>query len=368
MQGRQVLTGGIAGLAIAALTAGVALAGPAGAQTAASSPGAARTSWHVRTVAPLSSRAANIVVSPARHAAFELIAAHRGGEGPFRLRRISLTGGAAKSGRQFPVSQLSVAGGAVWVTGSVIRGQSGRAVLYQVSPATLTVVRSWRLTGWKKPVPGTSPVTGGARGTVWAAYGQHLRRISPRTGATLNRIRLSSRLFLSDTAADPSGQHLYVSAGTRQGGAVVREYAGGSGQVLARQAGGNLKYSAGGAFLTAVPGGVWPSFRTGMKGETILLRQAGLVEVALPSGGDQLYSWDQWASTVYGGGSLWLSQAFTGKTACIAPATGRVRSSAKLRQLNNGGTVLGVSSAARVVYAAGRAGLVAVSAPRTCWR
>lgn len=368
MQGRRAVTGGVAGLAVAALAAGIALAGPAGAQTAASAPGAARPAWRVRTVAPLSSRAVSLAVSPARHAAFELVAAHRGGEGPFRLHRISLAGGAARTGRQFPVSQLSVAGGAVWVTGSVIRGQSGRAVLYQVSPATLKVVRSWRLTGWEKPVPGTAPVTGGANGTVWAAYGRHLRRISPRTGVTLTRFRLSSRLLLSDTAADPSGRHLYVAAGTRQGGAVIREYAGGSGRLLARQAGGNLKDSAGGAFVTAAPGGVWASFRTGMMGETILLRRAGLVEVALPSGGDQLYSWTQWASTVYGGGSLWLSQGFSGTTACVAPATGRVRSSAKLRQLNNGGTLLAVSSAARVVYAAGRAGLVAISAPRTCWR
>ncbi len=317
MQARLVLTGGAVVLAVAALAAGVALAGPGGGsraavtvaarsgsahpgsahpgrapsgsdRSAASPPGAAASGWRVRPVAPLSPRAASIVVSPGRHAAFELVAAHQGGEAPFRLHRISLTGGAARTGRQFPVPQLGMAGGYLWVTGSVVRGrhdQSGRAVLYQVSPATLQVVRSWRLTGWEKPVPGTAPVTAGPHGSVWVSYGQHLRRISPRTGAVLSRIRLKSGLLLSVAAGDPSGRHLYVASGTGRGGAVVSEYAGGSGRLLASQAGSPLRDSAGGAALTAVPRGVWASFRTGMLGETVLLRRPGLRVVALPAQG-----------------------------------------------------------------------------------
>jgi hypothetical protein len=382
---RAVLTRVVAGLAVVGAAAGLTLAGSASARSsvsarsavsshsAASSPeavssrGAAASSWRVRTVAALPSRLASIVVSPRRSAAFELTGAHDGSDGPFRLHRVGLAHGAARTGGQFPVSQLSLASGYLWVTGSVIHGQHGRAVLYQVSPATLKVVRSWRLTRWGT-IPDTTPVTGGPDGTVWAGYGQHLRRISPRTGATLSRVRLSSRLLLSDTAADPSGRHLYVSAGTRRAGAVVSEYAGGSGRLLARQAGGPLRFAANGGEVMAAPGGAWPSFRTGMEGETILLRRAGLRVVPLPTRNSRLYTWDMGATTTYGGGSVWLSQVITGKTACIAPSTGRVRSSATLRQLNDGGFLLAVSSGARLVYATARAGLVAISAPRTCWR
>ena len=184
----------------------------------------------------------------------------------------------------------------------------------------------------------------------------------------LSRIRLKSGLLLSVAAGDPSGRHLYVASGTGRGGAVVSEYAGGSGRLLASQAGSPLRDSAGGAALTAVPRGVWASFRTGMLGETVLLRRPGLRVVALPAKDQRIYGWTMWASTRYGSGSLWLSQSTTGRTACIAPATGRVRSSAVLRQLNNGGLLLAAGAAARVVYATGRSGLVAISAPRTCWR
>lgn len=158
------------------------------------------------------------------------------------------------------------------------------------------------------------------------------------------------------------------AAGTDHGGAVVTEYAAGTGRRLASQDGAPLKFSAAGASLAAVPADVWGTFRTGMMGQAALLRGRGLTVVALPSKDARIYSWAMGASTRYGGGSLWLSQSTTGRTACVAPATGRVRSSATLKALSCGGSLLAVGSSARLVYAIGRPGLVTISAPAACWR
>jgi hypothetical protein len=319
---------------------------------------------------------------PAR-AAYELVA-RRPGTGPFRLWRIGLSArsarvtGAVRRGPAFPVSAISVAGGFVWVSGDVsaVASASSRPVLYQVSPRTLAIVASWRLPG---RAAGYVPVSvaAGPAGTVWVGWGGSLRQVRTRTGATVRQVRLPAGLLASDIAVDPAARYLYVAGEGRLGGVTALEYAAGTGRLLATAARSALRFSVGRAALTAVPGGVWASFRTGMLGQTVLLRQAGLGSVPLPASylpgvppasvQPDFYHYAMGASTDYGG-ALWLTQGTGGLTGCAAAGTGRVRSVTTLRLLADGGELLAVRPAARQVFAAGPSGLIVITAPARCWR
>ena len=357
--------------------------------------------WRARTVTRLSPLMTSAAVDPAARAAYELVARRPGGTGPFRLWRIGLPGGsggsggsarsggsggagrvagAVRGGPAFPVSEVSVAGGFVWVSGDLSAGSAASAssgpVLYQVSPRTLAVLGSWRLPG---RAGGYAPVSvaAGPGGTVWAGSGGTLRQLRTRTGATVRQVRLPGGLLASDIAVDPAARHLYVAGEGRLGGVTALEYAAGTGRLLATAARSPLRFSVGGAALTAVPGGVWASFRTGMLGRTVLLRQAGLGSVPLPASylpgvppasvQPDFYRYAMGASTGFGGGALWLSQGTGGLTGCVAPRTGQVRSVATLRLLADGGELLGVRPAARQVFAAGPSGLIVITAPARCW-
>jgi hypothetical protein len=274
---------------------------------------------------------------------------------------------------------VSVAGGFVWVSGDRSTGPSPSAssqpVLYQVNPRTLAVVASWRLPGRPGRYAPVSVAAGPAR-TVWVGSGGTLRQLRTRTGATVRKVRLPAGLLASDIAADPAARYLYVAGEGRLGGVTALEYAAGTGRLVATAARSPLRFSAGGATLTAVPGGVWASFRTGMLGQAILLRQAGLGSVPLPASylpgvppasvQPDFYRYAMGASTSYGGGAVWLSQG-TGLTGCVAPRTGQVRSVATLRLLAGGGELLGVRPSARQVFAAGPSGLIVITAPARCW-
>jgi hypothetical protein len=358
-------------------------AGPSRAQVISAVVGVA--GWRARTVTRLSPLMMSTALDPAGRAAYELVARRPGGTGPFRLWRIGLSAGAARvpgtarRGPAFPVSEVSVAGGLVWVSGDLSTGPSrpasSRPVLYQVNPRTLAVVASWRLPGRSGRYVPVSVAAGPAR-TVWAGWGGTLRQLRTGTGATVRQVRLPAGLLASDIAVDPAARYLYVAGEGRLGGVTALEYAAGTGRLLASAARSPLRFSVGGAALTAVPGGVWASFRTGLLGQTVLLRQPGLGSVPLPasylpgvppaSARLGLYHYAMDASTGYGG-ALWLSQGTSGLTGCVAPGTGQVRSVATLRLLADGGELLGVRLSARQVLAVGPSGLIAITAPARCW-
>jgi hypothetical protein len=375
--------------ASASVASAPASAGPSRAQVISAVAGQA--GWRARTVARLSPLMMSTAVDPAARAAYELVARRPGGTGPFRLWRIGLSAGsgrvarAARRGPAFPVSVVSVAGGFVWVSGDLSAGPSpsasSRPVLYQVNPRTLAVVASWRLA--RRPGPCGQPgryapvsVAAGPARTVWVGCGGTLRQLRTRTGATVRRVRLPAGLLASDVAVDPAGRYLYVAGEGKLGGVTALEYAAGTGRLLATAARSPLRFSVGGAALTAVPGGVWASFRTGMLGHTVLLRRPGLGPVPLPASylpgvppasiQPDFYRYAMGASTAYGG-ALWLSQGTGGLTGCVAPGTGQVRSVATLRLLADGGELLGVRPSARQVYAVGPSGLVVITAPARCW-
>jgi hypothetical protein len=338
--------------------------------------------WRAQTVTRLSPLMMSTAVDPPGRAAYELVARRPGGTGPFRLWRIGLSAGVtgvARRGPAFPVSEVSVAGGFVWVSGDLAAGSSrpasSRPVLYQVNPRTLAVMGSWRGPGRSGRYAPVSVAAGPAR-TVWVGWGGTLRQLRTGTGATVRQVRLPAGLLASDIAVDPAARYLYVAGEGRLGGVTALEYAARTGRLLASAARSPLRFSVGGAALTAVPGGVWASFRTGLLGQTVLLRQPGLGSVPLPasylpgvppaSARPNFYHYAMDASTAYGG-ALWLSQGTGGLTGCVAPATGQVRSVAPLRLLADGGELLGVRPSARQVFAVGPSGLIAITAPARCW-
>jgi hypothetical protein len=362
-------------------SAPAALAGPSRARVISAVVGVA--GWRAQTVTRLSPLMMSTAVDPPGRAAYELVARRPAGAGPFRLWRIGLSAGVtgvARRGPTFPVSDVSVAGGFVWVSGDLAAGPSrpasSRPVLYQVNPRTLAVMGSWRGPGRSGRYAPVSVAAGPAR-TVWVGWRGTLRQLRTGTGATVRQVRLPAGLLASDIAVDPAARYLYVAGEGRLGGVTALEYAAGTGRLLASAARSPLRFSVGGAALTAVPGGVWASFRTGLLGQTILLRQPGLGPVPLPasylpgvppaSARPNFYHYAMGASTGYGGGALWLSQDTSGLTGCVAPGTGQVRSAATLRLLADGGELLGVRPSAREIFAAGPSGLIVITAPARCW-
>jgi hypothetical protein len=365
---------GVAGLAaVASVTAALA----AGAQPArpgppirppASRAAPAATPWPSRTVLRESVRvrSANQVLSLARGADFVLVPVNRP-ETRFQLRRISLASGAVQSGPRFSVSWLRLASGFLWVYGPIYSGPHGtrvRLVLHQVSPSSLRPVRSWTLLPTRRLMSLSDvSVTPGPGRTVWVGFRRTLRLVSVTSGATLRRARVPAGFSVTDMATDPRRQLLYAAATTRQGGGAVFEYGARSGFQLASATGPPVEFAVAGSNLTAVPGGVWSSYRTGMLGQTVLLRARELSAVPLHS---PIFGWAMFATTVYGD-SLWLARQ-DGVIGCIGPQTGAVRARSTVRALNASGQLLTVAPGRRLVYALGRRGVVAISAPPACWR
>jgi len=220
----------------------------------------------------------------------------------------------------------------------------------------------------------------GPTGSIWIGYSQTLLRVDVATGAVLDEITVPTGLVVSDVAVDPAGQFLYVSYAHNVGGpsvgaeegAVVYEYDASSGGDLASTMTGPVTDSVAGASLVAVPGGVWASFRTGMAGLTVLLRQADLAAIAGGTGDapiGSVFHWMMDASVVYGDGTLFLAQE-GGLVACIDPQTGEVRGSETLSDSTDQDdaiSVFAVDGAAHLVYGGDIDGVMTVTPPASCW-
>jgi outer membrane protein assembly factor BamB len=365
LAGLLALTAGPASPALASVQAARARGGPSTAARFSAS------SWRVRTVLPESGSelTPSQVVEPGAGAAragidYALVATTTTGS-TYRLRRTELATRSVREGPKFPVSELSLAAGYLWAYGPVFSGvTSVRLVLYQVSPRTLAVVRSWTL------APGRSPeaaigvaVTAGPGHTVWVGYLRMLRRINAATGATVAKVTLPAGLSVGQVAVDPAGRHLYAAALTQAGAGSVFEYAARSGRLLASARHNRKLTGLAVLALTAVPGGVWASLRGGMLGDTLLLRQRGL-HIVVPSAA--IFGWPMDASTVYGGGALWLATD-SGAVGCIAPSTGVVRHRTTLAALSGTGQLFSVVPKKHVIYALGKPGLITITPPPGCW-
>jgi hypothetical protein len=360
MRGWHALTKGMTILALAGLAGTAAQLSASAASTSAS----ASSGWGTRVLIPISKETVSEAVKPSANVAYEMTARDTGGDGPWRLQRVGLVNKDILLGRHFPVSGVSLAAGYVWVSGLVVRhGKSAGLAIYQVNPRSLGVIRSW---DFRNTTASDIAVTGGPGGTAWIGVGRTLRRVSTRTGAIVASARLRSGRNVTGISTDPALSHLYVAAAPKKGGGLIREFSAKSGRLLASPQRNPLKFALHGADVTGVPGGVWASFRLGMKGNTILLRRGSLRSVHLGHG-HGLFSWDMGATTLYGSGSLWEGTV-DGIIGCIAPATGRVRAHATLKRLEGSGELLALSQSRHVIYAAGKSDILAITAPARCWR
>ena len=371
--------------AVASTTVASCLA-PAGAATAgratarASGPVFPTGTWPVRTVA------ANVspgVVDLATATAFSLSDDQTFDHGEGQLLSLNLRTDTTRQGPVFPVHGLALASGSLWVFGSqTSAGRPLGAVLCQVSPRTLRLVRQISLPELTGPCCLIMAVAGGPDRSVWVSEGGDLTRIDARDGATLARTRLASGSVAS-LATDPPARVLYVSLAypTVDGTQVdqqVDELDGTTGRLITQTgATSAVVASVSGGQLTALPGGVADSFRVGMSGATQLLRAADLAVVTPPgldeasgplsrSPGD-VFSWMMNATTIYGGGDLWIANE-NGVIACVDPASGAVRAHEQSR-MNDALNVqlLAVDPARHRVYATADNRLLAFSPPAPCW-
>ncbi len=316
------------------------------------------------------------VIDPTTGVVYALISrTHTPMRGPYVLECTELRTGSVRNGPVFLVGSLTTVSGYLWVYGEP--RPDAQPVISQASPATLARIRSVPL----PQVPagfGGAVFTTGPGSSVWIGSYRTLLRVDVSTGAVVTRVMLPPGLAVSDISVDPAHTTLYVSAAriVRYGveGLVMLEYGAWSGHRLAEASSGVLRYSAAGAGLTAVPGGVWASFRTGMQGLTIHLARAGLRMIAPPGPGiartrpSGVFHWVMYEATAYGGGALWLANQ-AGIVACLDPRTGKARASERRGQSTNQliYQLQAIDPATRAIYALNLRGLLRITPPRRCW-
>ncbi len=336
--------------------------------------------WPEHTLAPVPGL---LAINPGGDDAYALVSETAAPEqGPYRLRRTDLVDHSVRNGPFFSEASLAFLVGDLWVFGAfdASSGQpSARAEACEVDPGTLSVIRTLDLPP-ARPADGIMALAAGPAGSIWIGYSQTLLRVDAATGTVLDEITVPSGLVVTDSAVDPAGQFLYVSYAHNVGspsvgaeeGAVVYEYDATSGQLLASTMTGPVTDSVAGASLVAVPGGVWASFRTGMAGLTVLLRQGNLAPIGGGTGDapiGSVFHWMMGASVVYGDGALFLAQE-GGLVACIDPRTGQVRGSETLPntpEQDDAISVITVDGSARLVYGGDQDGVITVTPPASCW-
>jgi hypothetical protein len=355
---------------------GAATPAPSGSASPAPAQPAGNARWPGQLLLRESGReaAAQQVADPASDALFMLVPSGPATGGSWRLRRVDLRTGQVLQGQAFPVSSLVLAGGYLWVYGTA--GRAALPVVSQVRPATLTLVRSIDLAAQParqgRPGPG---VAAGPAGSAWVGVDRTLLRVSLSTGQTLARATLPAGLAVDSMSADAAHGVLYAGAtrlanGEPAGGGAIFEYSALTGAQLASDTGGLVTDSVAGPALTAVPGGVWVSFRTGMLGITYHLASAGLRMIAPPGPGVALgppgiFHWPMGSSSAYGG-ALWLTND-AGILGCVDQQAGSVMASERLAQSQLLSQFAGVDQAAHVILAVGNRGLLQITPPRRCW-
>lgn len=321
------------------------------------------------------------VLDLAAGAAFSLVSETFNDQGPWQLERIDIDRATTESGPTFDYRTLAIAGGYLWIACGQALDDPSSPQLCQVDPASLAIVDQLPLPPPKDPLSGGYGlvVTGGPGDTVWVGCEQTLVHIDVGDRAILSTVPLDSGT-IDDLSVDPGSNYLYVSVEnpTISGqpvDAAVDEVDARTGRTLVEtSANSAVTESAGAGALSAVPGGVWTSFRTGMRGETILLRQSDLAMVGPPRADldvpfpDSVFVWMMGASTIYGGDALFVVNQ-NGILACVDPSTGAVRAQEHL--INAEGTdsqLLAVDAVSGRLFATDGGGVQAITPPPVCWR
>jgi hypothetical protein len=264
-----------------------------------------------------------------------------------------------------------MASGYLWVYSAA--GVRAQPVVSQVNPVTLGRVRAIRLPAVPASFGGVPvAVTAGPAGSVWIGSDRTLLRVSVSTGTVLTRVTLPRGMAGGDLAVNPAGTTLYVSADSGTAGGVILEYNARSGRKLAAASGGVIRYSVAGADLTAVPGGVWASFRTGMMGLTIHLGVNGLPMITPPgprivrTPPTSVFHWPMYETTSYGGGALWVANELV-IVACLDPRTGAIRAREHLSPSQFISGFDAIDPAAHSIFALHYDDLLQITPPRQCW-
>jgi hypothetical protein len=317
------------------------------------------------------------VVDPAARAVFLLASTTNTPEkGLWVLCQISLATGAVRLGQTFRVGDLAMASGYLWAYSAA--GTGAQPVVSEVSSVTLARIRPIPLPRAPATFGLPMTVTAGPEGSVWIGYYRTLLRVDAATGHALARITLPPGLAVGADAVAASGTTLYTSSThvARDGGLaglVMLEYDARTGRRLAEASGGLIRYSVAGAALTAVPGGVWASFRTGMMGLTIHLGANGLSMIAPPgprigrTPPTGVFHWPMYAATSYGGSALWVANEVA-IVACLDPRTGTIRASEHLPQSQFVFGFEAIDPASRTIFALGYGSLLQITPPHRCWR
>ena len=336
-----------------------------------------RTVWAAQLIAP---GTCPQVVDVTAGAAFSLLSQSPGGQGPWVLERTGIDSATTETGPTFSVGILALASGFLWISCGRASGIASGPLLCQVDPTTLTIVRQIQLPSSKNPEPAGFPVaiTNGPADTVWVGYGRLLVHLDAVDGAILSSVPIASG-DVDSLSVDPDQRVLYASlayptvSGKAVDAAVVEFDAATGGALAETSADSAVTSSVAGGALTAVPGGVWMSFRTGMAGSTILLGQRDLAMVGPSSSAlnagftDGVFVWMMSATTVYGLGALFLANE-NGVLACIDPQTGTVRAQERLAPAQGPDSqLLAVDVATRQVIATDGSDFEAISPPAACW-
>jgi len=312
------------------------------------------------------------VAAPATGAVFVLASkTNTPVRGPWVLCRISLATGAVRRGPTYAAGGLTMASGYLWVYSAA--GVRAQPIVSQVSAVTLDRLRSIRLPAVPANFGGVPVVvTAGPAGSVWVGADRTLLRVSASTGRVLTRVTLPPGLTGGAAAISPASMILYVSADGGTAGGVILEYNARTGRELAAASGGVIRYAVAGASLTAVPGGVWASFRTGMLGLTIHLGAHGLRMIAPPgprivrTPPGSVFHWPMGATTSYGGGALWVANELV-IVACLDPRTGAIRASEHLPSSQFISGIDAIDLAAHTILALHDGDLIQINPPRRCW-
>lgn len=245
------------------------------------------------------------------------------------LARVDRFSGAVRKIGPLPgAARVAVGAGSVWVGGSSRPG--GTIGVVRLDPDTLQQRAS-------VPLPAESadrPLVAGLAASadrVWLAYGMHLYRLDPSTGAVQSRQSLDGPA--TSIAFDASVGRLYVgsdAAGT-QTQATVTEWDAATERRLAGAGTGGA--ALGGPEVAAAADGAWVAFATGMLGGVEHRRASDLTAVPTAS--------TRYTNSVHvyvASGFVWTADSMANQLACLDPATGAVRVS---RTQSLGGVVAG---------------------------
>lgn len=322
--------------------------------------------------------------------AYELTSNLQANHGYGHLESFGLTNERMKSGPTFDVNALTLAAGYLWIYGSHTLRRPLGAVLCEVSPSTLQLIRQVRIpnSGGKRDVP--SSLTQGPGRSIWASFGRILVQVNAQTGAILHKVTIPSG-GIESISSDPSGRYLYASVSyPKVEGKMVDqqliEFSAQTGhELITTGAKSPITESVSGGDLVALPDGVADSFRTGMAGVTVLLAQKDLSLITPPGidpRGDSftrppndVFEWMMAASTMYADNTLWIANE-NGVLACVDPTSGAVRDSEQGTPGWPGQPVAIDSPGRRVLLAINNLLngvtpinnlLVAISPPASCW-